>query len=233
MLLLSNSKDIMRKLLFIILMPLISFLLTGCFDVIEDITLHPDGSGKVQMTLNLSKSKTKVASIMTLDSINGYKIPKEKTIRKEVQEVVSTLRNTKGISNVSSSLDFNNYIAVIRCDFSQISSLNTFISTLSKQFKTNLSGYTHFAFQSPYKKFTRKFTYDPTTKKAYDKLNSNTKQVFNDAYYTSIYRFQNPVRSAANKASKISANKKAVMTRVGILQLISNQISLANKITID
>lgn len=46
---------------------------SSCFQVIEEINLTKAGSGTVNLTLNLSASKTKVASVMLMDSIQGYR----------------------------------------------------------------------------------------------------------------------------------------------------------------
>ena len=76
------------------------FLFTSCFEFVEEVTFNKDGSGSAVLTINLSKSKTKLASIMLLDSINGYKVPSKVTIRKKVQEIVSKIKGTKGVHNV-------------------------------------------------------------------------------------------------------------------------------------
>ena len=38
--------------------------LTGCFEIVEQLFLKTDGSGDFQMVLNLSKSRTRLNSIM-------------------------------------------------------------------------------------------------------------------------------------------------------------------------
>lgn len=103
--------------------------LSACFEVVEEMVIKKDGSGEMTVTLNLSQSKTKVASILLLDSINGYKVPSKKTIQQNLQEVAVSLRKTPGISAVSHRLDFDNYIASISFSFSKVADLNT-VNTL-------------------------------------------------------------------------------------------------------
>jgi len=80
-------------------------LLTSCFDFIEDINLNANGSGSIKATLNLSKSSTKVASLMKLKSVNGIQIPTKEKIKSETEDMIRILKNTPGISQVQYNLD--------------------------------------------------------------------------------------------------------------------------------
>jgi len=44
--------------------------LSSCFEIVEEITMNDDGSGNILMTLNFSRSKSKIKSILLMDSIN-------------------------------------------------------------------------------------------------------------------------------------------------------------------
>ncbi|MDO7743668.1 MAG: hypothetical protein MUP99_07845, partial [Pedobacter sp.] len=94
-------------------MPAILCCFSSCFQVIEEINVTSNGSGTVTLTVNLSSSKAKVASIMLLDSINGYKVPTKQKIQQEMDEVVVYLKNSPGIGNVTKRVDFDNYIATV------------------------------------------------------------------------------------------------------------------------
>ena len=115
-------KQFYKLLLFIVLIPFLS----SCFEVIEEIAMKNDGTGDVVLTINLSQSKTKVASVMLLDSVQGYKVPSKQKIQQELNEAVAYLRKSEGISNVKSTSDFNNYIATISFSFKDVSWLNRF-----------------------------------------------------------------------------------------------------------
>ena len=84
----------------LLILLLVSVLLSGCFDVVEEVTMHNNGAGTIKATMNLSKSKTKVASLMKLDKVDGVKIPTQGDIRREMAAIVSILQKTPGISNV-------------------------------------------------------------------------------------------------------------------------------------
>lgn len=220
----------MRKITLLISL-LIGFLsLTSCFDIVEEVDMKSNGSGTIKATLNLSKSKTKVASLMKLDKVEGMKVPSQAEIRKEMNTVVGLLRQTQGISNVRHTLDFSDFIATISCDFKDVAALNTFAQTLSKHFKLNVSGYSSYGFNPLSKTFNRKHTHSADAKKEFDKLSPESKKSFNDAFYTSIYRFQEEVRAADNTQAKVSPNKKAVMLRLTVPDLINGKSNLSNKI---
>src|SRR5690606_21277068 len=146
-------------------------------------------SGAIKATLNMSKSRSKVASLMKLKSVNGINIPSEATIKKEMETAVKLLRNTTGISNVQYNLDFNNYIATISCDFQSINALNDFTKTLSKQFNSQITSYNSYEFNNNTQSFKRNYTYMPSIGKEFSKLSAEDRKIFDEAYYTNIVRF--------------------------------------------
>lgn len=221
-----------KKIYFITLVVLLSFSLSSCFDVVEEINMKTNGSGSIVGTLNMSKSKTKVASLMKLDKIDGFHIPNQTEIRQEVTAIVQLLKNTKGISNVDYKLDFTNYIASISCDFQNVQALNAYTETLSKHFKTKLNSYSSYSYNSDKKTFVRSYKHSAEAKKEFDKLNPENQKSFGQAFYTTIYRFQNPVDKQNNALGKVSGNKQAVMIKVPITTLINGQANLANTIVL-
>lgn len=225
----SNS---MKKLLIGLLLFVACFSLSSCFDIVEEIDMKANGSGTIKGTLNLSKSKTKAASLMKLDKIDGFKIPSESEIRKEVNTMVNLLKNTKGISNVNYRLDFNNYIASISCDFQNVQALNAYTKTLGTHFKSRFNENTSYAYDTKTKTFVRSYKHSAEAKKEFSKLQTENRKSFDQAFYTSIYRFDRSVAKQASSVAKVSPNKKAVMLKTSIPSLISGQVNLANSIVL-
>jgi len=221
-----------KKIYFIAIMILLSISLSSCFDVVEEINMNSNGSGAIVGTLNMSKSRTKVSSLMKLDKIDGFKIPSQAEIRKEVATIVQLLKNTKGISNVNYKLDFTNYIASISCDFKDVNALNSYTETLAKHFKSKLNTYSNYSYNSSTRTFVRSYKHNTDAKKEFDKLKPENQKSFDQAFYTSIYRFQNPVLKQDNAMGKVSSNMKAVMIKVPIPTLINGKANLANTIVI-
>lgn len=208
-------------------------LCTACFDILEEINLNQDGSGTMLVTLNMSKSKTKLASIMLLDSINGYKVPSKDDMNEAMKDVVAHLQKTEGITNIKKTKDFDNYIFTIACDFTKVENINDiFKELIRKQNKNGGTQFTtkNFSFNSGTKTFQRDFTYDPSIKKSFARMNKEDQEIFDETNYTCIYRFDESVKSVSNKNAKISPNKKAVMLRIDAMSFISGEKTVQNKI---
>ena len=219
-------KQFYKLLLFIVLIPFLS----SCFEVIEEIAMKNDGTGDVVLTINLSQSKTKVASVMLLDSVQGYKVPSKQKIQQELNEAVAYLRKSEGISNVKSTSDFNNYIATISFSFKDVSNINNITKNILAQQKIKATNTSSYTYNKATKTFSRKYQAIGTAKTEFNKLKAKDKAVFNGATYTSIYRFESAVTSSTNPASNVSKSKKAVMLKSSIMDLINGKINVSNSI---
>ena len=208
-------------------------LLTSCFDFVEDINLKDNGSGTIKATLNLSKSRTKVASLMKLKSVNGIKIPTKEEIKSQTEDMIRILKSTEGISQVQYSLDFNNYIASVSCSFTSINALNAFSKALGTHFKSSLGNNNSYHYNIKAGTFTRSYTYSASIGKEYAKISQNDKKYFDDAYYTQIIRFNKSVKSQKHVNAKVSSNARAVFLRLKATDLVSGKATLANTITLN
>ncbi|WP_298488079.1 hypothetical protein [uncultured Maribacter sp.] len=208
-------------------------LCTSCFEILEEIKLNKDGSGTIMVTLNMSKSKSKLASIMLLDSINGYKIPSEDEIEESFKDVIYHLEKTEGITNIKKTKDLDNYIFTVSCDFKDVDNVNDiFKDLINKQNKNNYTNFTttNLSFSQSDKVFKRHFKYDAAIKKSFNTLKSEDRKVFDGASYTCIYRFQDKVKSVSNIDAKIAPNKAAVFLKIDALSLILGEKNVENKI---
>ncbi len=208
-------------------------LCTSCFEILEEINLNTDGSGTMLVTFNLSKSKTKLASIMLLDSVNGHKVPSKNDISLAIKDAEDHLKKIQGISNIKKTTDYENYIFTIACDFEKVSNLDAVFKDLiqqhNKRENTKFNS-TNFTYNKTLNTFQRQFSYDNTIKKSFYKLKSDDRKIFEDASYTSIYRFNDLVKNVSNSNAKISPNKKAVFLKIDAMSLILGEKNIANTI---
>ncbi|MCW8310449.1 MULTISPECIES: hypothetical protein [Sphingobacterium] len=211
---------------------LLTVSLSSCFDFVEQIDLKSNGSGHIAATLNLSKSKTKVASLMKMKSIKGIRIPSQTEIEKEIKAAVDLLKQTKGITNVKYQTDFSNYIVNISCDFSQIESLNAFSDILANRFKTKISNVNRYYYDAQNRVFERKFVTSGQWKTKFSQLGSDNTAQFADAFYTQIVRFDRGIMTQANAKAKVAGNKKGVLVKLPFTDLVYGKSTLANKITL-
>ena len=211
---------------------LLSLLLTSCFEFIEEITFNKDGSGSAVLTMNLSKSKTKLASIMLLDSVNGYKVPSKASITKKIQEVVTKIKKLKGVHNVKNSLHLDDFIVTISCDFDNVEVLNSVIASFSsKKDAIAIKKHKHFTYNKNKKTFTRSHHFDFSKK--IRKVKMKDRGILKTASFTSIYRFKSPIKTFQNKEAKVSKTNKAIMLRLPIEEVIANKKSIKNYIELD
>ena len=214
-----------------LLLLIIPFLFSSCFEIIEDVTINTNGSGKIALTVNLSQSRTKLKTIMLMDSINGYKIPSETDIRKEFNHTVAILKGVNGLSNVKQSLNFDNFIFKITCDFNDLNDLNKVVETFSEMNHMHVpKGVKHFSFNKNTSTFSRNYEYNIS--KSYNSVNKKDREAFENAAYVTIYRFQKPISAYKNKKAKLAKNNKAIMLKVSAQELINNTNTIKNKITI-
>ncbi|WP_235324527.1 hypothetical protein [Pedobacter lusitanus] len=204
--------------------------LSSCFQIIEEINLTSNGSGTADLTVNLSASKTKVASIMLMDSINGYKVPSRQTIQQEMDQIVNELSKSKGISQVKKKIDFQNYIVSVSFAFENISNISNINQTVLKKLKINTANNSSYIYNTATSTFQRNYTYTKEAVTAYNKLKPEVKNVFREATYTSIYRFEKPIVTSANPLAKVSKTRKAVLLNTGIPGLINGKTNISNKI---
>jgi hypothetical protein len=206
-------------------------LLSSCFEIVEQIFLKKDGSGNLQITLNLSKSKTKINSIRQMKTVNGHDVPSEAEIKRKITDIEKSVAKTPGLSAVKTTMDFDNYIATITCNFGKLNQLNGIVKSIAADNKGdaryNEKSYNYDIATNIFERINK-----ISLKKDYNKMSNADKEVFATANYTAIYKFENTVSSASNADAKISPSKKAVMLQLNALDVIMAKKSIENKISL-
>lgn len=203
--------------------------LTGCFEIVEQVFLKADGSGDLQLVLNLSKSRTRLNSIMKMKTINGHDVPSKEDIKYRIAEIEKTVAKTPGICAVKTSVDFDNFIASINCNFKNVASLNNAVKNIylkeeaGKKAPEKIYEYNAGVFER-----LNKYSF----REDYKKLSNADKEIFATANYTAIFKFENSVTAASNKETRIAPSKKAVMLKLNTLDVINEKKSIENKITL-
>jgi hypothetical protein len=219
-----------QKIRYFFLLSCLPIFFSSCFEIIEELNLNADGSGSMVITINLSQSKTKVASILLMDSINGYKVPNKAAIQKEINEAVANLKSMPGISNVKSTTDFNNYIASISFSFKDVSNINNVSKKILEAQKIKASNISTYSYNKATATFARDYKYYPATKTEYNKLKKEDREIFKTATYTSICRFPVPVTKHTNPLAKVSKSQRAVMQKCSVMDLINGAVNVSGQI---
>jgi hypothetical protein len=220
----------MKKTVYLLLLSCL-IVFQSCFEVIEQVFLKADGSGNFQLVVNLSKSKTKLNSIIKMKTINGHDVPSTYDIKYKITEIEKTIAKTAGISNVKTTTDFDNYIASLTCNFTKLTQLNAAVKNVYDKENGKVKGVEKtYDYDAAAKIFTRVNKFSLT--EDYNKLSNADKEVFATANYTTIYKFENTITTASNKETKIAPSKKAVMLKLNALDIITGKKSIENKINL-
>ncbi|MBB6371427.1 hypothetical protein [Chryseobacterium shigense] len=219
----------MKNLLKLLVMLFPLLLLTSCFDILDKVNVKADGSGEYTIILNASKSKTRLASISKMETINGKKVPKKAEIENKINEAAKIFKATPGISNVKTSMDFDNYIIKLSCNFKRIENINAGLEQLKAKNILGKMVPTQIYSQNLEKKLLTRNKVN-TFKADYDKMGKADKEIFNNARYTSIMQFENTVKSQTNSSYALAPNRKAMKLEADILDLIFQRKQLQNTI---
>lgn len=204
-------------------------LLTSCFDIVDKVNVKADGTGEYTVILNASKSKTRLASISKMETVNGKKVPKKSEIESKINEAARIFKATPGISNVKTTMDFDNYIIKLSCNFKKIENINAGLEQLKAKNIVGKMIPTQIYSQNLAKKsFTRNKI--NTFKSDYDKMSTADREIFTNARYTSILQFENPISSQTNNSYSISPNKKALKLEANVLDFILQKKQIQNNI---
>lgn len=220
---------ISRRLSVLCLFMLCAFF-SSCFQIIEEVTVNMDGAGAFALTANLSQSRSKLASVMLLDNVNGYKVPSRQEIEKKMEAAANTLRSINGISRVSHSADFDQYIFSIKFSFENVANLNDITMVIFDELEIKPTDNFSYNYHPDNKVFKRHYTPNSQAKSEYQKLKHADKAIFEKATYTSIYRFDRVITKQSNPLAKVAASKKAVMLQCEVLDLIEGKATISNNI---
>ncbi|MCB9283790.1 MAG: hypothetical protein H6563_06930 [Lewinellaceae bacterium] len=205
-------------------------ILQGCFEIREEVDLRADGSGRFTFTVNLSESKAKVASYMRLGTFNGQEVPTPADIEEEIGFLKKTLSACKGISEIRTYSNFQDYIFSISGQFADVQSLNAAMErieatmpVLSEQGAQlrNFGVGTH--------SFRRYFDY-PMELMDDSNLTTLERYMLQQARVVSVYRFQEPIREYSNPQAQLAPNRRAIKLEITLGALMQGTGTIANSI---
>ena len=208
---------------------LIAFSYISCFEIVEEVSLNDDGTGSFNLTINMSQSRMQINSMLLLDSINGRPVPKITDFKEAIIRVKTELKRDSSISNIKIIENWEDYIFSISGDFKNVNALNKAIKNINTIFTPK--GYTpqiYDNFKYENNVFERLYSYNLINE--YNALGEKDKNVFKNAKYTTIYRFNSPVKSYSNTDALKSKSGKAIMLKVNVRELVTNKKTIKNTI---
>ena len=208
----------------ILILPLL--LLSSCFEFIEEVNYIGERNGNCVLTLNCSQSRIKLKNLIKLDTFMGLNLPGIDKVKADIAKAEKLVAQIPGISLVSSESDFENFIFTFKFSFDSTEALNLALNKIAavESERHPLPFYT--VYRSNSTEFERlKLPDDSVANNAQvkDKLGW-----FSGATATSIYRFTKTVSSVSNKKALISKNKKAVMLKQSIIDIVKKPEIFSN-----
>ena len=206
-----------------------AILLSGCFEMVEEVTYKDANSGVYTLTMNCSKSKARLKTLMALDSFLGVKVPNQARINAYFNAIANAAKKTDGISKVTTTRDFENFIFTFSCAFDKTENLNKAINDAARACARKKAIPHLDVFSMSSAAFTRYAT--PNDSLARRARNNANLKLLAGASIVSIYRFTKEVKSVSNAKAKISPDKKAVMLKQDITDIMSTPSLFTNTIT--
>jgi hypothetical protein len=208
------------------------FLLTGCFEVREEVNMKADGSGEVSFVLNLSESRESVAKYMAMGSAEGFKLPKKEEVEANLDKIKTLMAAVPGMSAVMTKSDWSSYIFSVSGRFAHVEALNKAVEIVAKEYdkqgKYTVAGQTGFVYSNG--QFKRFSTYPPKAKE-FAELPSIQRYVLESAKMTSIYRFDRSIRRVSHPKAQLSPSGKAVMLQLPLSDLLKGTATLTETVT--
>ncbi len=210
---------------------LLCLSLTSCIELLDDITINSDGTGKFKYTINLSSSKTEVNSLLSLDSLDGQKVPKIPELKQKITEFEKTISSQPGISNVKIESNWDDLIFKFSCDFNNLHNLQTAFKETLKSMKSGLFLNT----ETEWVYLSGNCLVRDIPDLVSTKLSSSIyikEEELKLGKYTSITRFDKEISTFENTSTQLSKNKRAVMVQTDLKTLLDNPYKLNDKICI-
>lgn len=215
------------------LLLMIAVVCSSCFEVVEEIQLNENGSGQFALIINMSESKVKLNSIMSLDSIQGHKVPSRAEINRQMGNIKQKLSSIQGISSAQVNFDYNEFIGTVKFSFKNVDQINAAMRAIMETYRVKEYSIPYYQYNVTHKLFTRTFHTLPQTMTQYNKLKREDREIFQKARFTSVFKFNKEIRQSDNTLARVSNNKKAVMQQTNMHNVITNTTKINQSITLE
>jgi hypothetical protein len=210
----------------------ILFACSACVEIIDDLTLNADGSGKWNLKINFSESTVKINSILSLDSINGLRVPSIDDLRKRSARFNDVVNAQPGIKSASYTEDLTHFIWTFSFEFNSIEQLEKALLTALEDQKVK-------GLHLPENGFVRQNGNAVSKQMPFDlselskKINAEDRSKLFQGKYISILRFNSTILKNTNLRYKIAQNLKATMAQFSLGECLNNSQIINNTSTLN
>lgn len=216
----------MKKVLFF---SFLALFFTSCFEIVEEVNMNSDGSGKMVVTVNMSESKEDLKGYMDSGEVNGMNLPDQKEMNTYLQRIENTLESVSGMSNATAEADFNEFIFTFAADFKSVKAMNIAVNKLTKELSRGMISIDN-KYEYANGKFVRSFG-TMLSAEDYEKLPMMQRFVLESARMVSIYTFQKSVKKMSNQNAALSASNKVVKFKSTLSEIAKGTKQVENTIS--
>lgn len=208
---------------------LILTTLSGCIEIIEDLTINADRSGTYKLTINLSASRMKVKSLMAMDSLRGKKVPEEAEIKNELNLLVAFLNKQKGLTEAKTEINFDDLICKVSVNFATLEDLQKGIhSYTSSKMEEPIDFFKIFELTND--SFKRNAISQLIDEDVLGKIEKEDLEQLKESSIVFITRFEKPLKESDVAYVSISKNRMAGMFRTNLLDIIEHKVADSYKL---
>lgn len=199
-------------------------MLTACFEVTETATINDDGSGRFELTVDMSQSKQMIDFMKAMDTTGNAQ--SENEFSEGFEEKKRALSGIDGVDNIRVIDKQEEYVFGISFDFDAITTLNAALNTMYSR-------------EEPEDRQTY-FTYDGTTFSRNDIVEGGADEaptdslsivMLRDAHYHTAYTFRKEISSFTNDRATLSEDARTLTFSENFYNLLRNQSTLKNTVT--
>jgi hypothetical protein len=221
----------MQKKFWLPLITCFSLTLSGCLDILEEITIKKDGSGTFVNKMDASKAADMIATMSALDSTGQMGAQMKFTFDSIFDAEWRKYKKVAGISNIK--IDTSQpFVYQVSMDFANFNALNTAMIVGKEEIEglKNLFSFQKGLFERKdhmagfdLGKITGENDSDETTKEM-------TREMMKEMTYSMIYNLPNTVKSMSNSSATLTDDKKTVRLKCSFLDLMDKKVGIGNKI---
>ena len=216
----------MKKVVFF---SFLALFFTSCFEIVEEVNMKADGSGKMIVTVDMSESKEDLKGYMDSGEIGEMKLPDQKELNSYLSRIENTLESVNGMSNASAKADFNEFIFTFAADFTSVKAMNAAVNKLTKELSRGMISIDN-KYEYANGQFKRSFG-SMLSAEDYEKLPMMQRFVLESARMVSVYTFSKSVKKMSNENAELSAGNKVVKFKSTLGDIAKGTKSVQNTIS--
>ncbi|MBX9851959.1 MAG: hypothetical protein K2X86_09390 [Cytophagaceae bacterium] len=213
------------------------FLVLGCIEIEEQVSIKNNGSGKYSAVIKMPQMKQMMELARSMEEEKGGSSTENPMgeMQTKFDEQKQKMEKIPGITNFSTVFDTANFVITVKFDFANVAALNKCLNA----FKTEESEEGEEVKKEDkviYTYANKVFNIKASSSFAdYDSIAADDTmalEMMKDMKYTGSYKFESQIKSHTNKSYVLGKDKKSLTVSATVADLVRKKIKLEDKITL-